>query len=398
MYNICILTPEFPIGGTGNYVYQLALNLTKLFKDDYHVHIITKGFSEYEKWINDNICVYFIKGSLYNITYDPIFFAKVRMKISNFSRQLDIIHVNSPLINDFAIPNSLSIPIITTIHTTLAGEEKSASYDISYLTRNEKILLSLTILLKMLEKRLYERSSRLIAVSEFIKKEVISKYSIQEDKIKVIYNGVDTNFFRPINDAKNILEKFFQIPKEKKIILYLGRFTARKGITLLVRSIPLINHALGEHHRDVVFVFAGFNKNSQIFHLIEDAKRYGNVIFLGRVNRFLLPILYSASYIYVLPSFYEGFPFSILEAQSCSLPVVASNAGGIPEAVEHLRTGIIFPTGNVRKLVDAIVYLVQNERLRNNFGVNARKFVEGSFSWRKIIYQVDNMYKSILGG
>jgi len=137
------------------------------------------------------------------------------IQFSNFSRQLDVIHVNSPLINDFAIPNSLSIPIITTMHTTLAGEEKSASYDIQYLTRN-KNLLSLTILLKMLEKRLYERSGRLIAVSEFIKKEVISKYSIQEDKIKVIYNGVDTNFFRPINDAKNILEKFSRFLKRKR--------------------------------------------------------------------------------------------------------------------------------------------------------------------------------------
>jgi glycosyltransferase involved in cell wall biosynthesis len=163
---------------------------------------------------------------------------------------------------------------------------------------------------------------------------------------ELIFNGVDTDVFCPVEaNAKQDLRRYFKLPLDKPVALFVGRFVEKKGLAVLDRAVRL--------RPDVTWAFAGWGP--------EDPRRLGltNVIVRDDLKGETLAGLYQASDVLVLPSVGEGFPLVIQEALACGQPVVCSTeTAGADRAATHLLDGIELAEGDrdlsARRLVDAV--------------------------------------------
>ncbi|MCK4885392.1 glycosyltransferase family 4 protein [Candidatus Bathyarchaeota archaeon] len=393
--NVCFVTPEyFPIsGGTGAYVYYLSHNLQKL---GHNVHVVARDNHESEKVVN-GIEVHYIKGAGNALTKYWRFARSASKKIEELNKQngFDVIHANLPLVPSFSIPKDASKALVCAVHSTWKGEAIVTKRDNpKNLNPNEKSMLRYNFLLRSYEKKLMKRSDALIAVSKYTVDELTELYGIDEKKIHVIYNGVDVQKFKPRPDRAE-LRREFGLEDKNKIVLFVGRLYHRKGLEILLRSIPPVL----QEFSDVKFVISGKGfkeKEESLRNLAKQLDIEDHVTFMGYVPDEKLPNLYSTSDIFVLPAIYENFPFAILEAQATGLPVISTKVGGIPEFLVDNENGFLIDAGNSAQLTQRVLALLQDPKLAKEMGMRGRKLIEEKFSWRLITSQVIDLYHKLL--
>ena len=389
--NVCFVSPEFfPIsGGTGAYVYYLSRSLQKL---GHNVHVVARHNVDSTEMI-DGVNVNYIKGVGNPLTKYWRFARSASKKLEELN-EFDIVHANLPLVPNFAIPKESAGALISTVHSTWKGEAETIKPGSrGKLNPNEKLMLRFNFLLRSYEKKLMKRSDALIAVSTYTRKELIDLYDVDEEKIHVIYNGVDVQKFKPNRDRVG-LRRELGLDEEQKIILCVGRLYHRKGLTTLLQSISKVVQKFD----NVKFVISGkgFKKNKEnLLRLTEKLKIENSVMFLGYFPDEKLPDLYAASDIFVLPALYENFPFAILEAQSTGLPVISTNVGGIPEFLKDNKNGLLVEPGDPEQLAQKILILLQNPELAEKLGRRGRRLVEEKFAWPLITRQVVDLYRKI---
>ncbi len=393
--NVCFVTPEyFPIsGGTGAYVYYLSHSLQKL---GHNVHVVARDDHESEKVVN-GIYVHYIKGTGNALTRYWRFARSASKKIEELNKQnaFDVIHANLPLVPSFAIPKNASKALVCAVHSTWKGEAIVTKRDNpKNLNPNEKSMLRYNFLLRSYEKKLMNRSDALIAVSKYTVDELTKLYGIAEEKIHVIYNGVDVQKFKPRSNRAE-LRREFGLEEDKKIVLFVGRLYHRKGLEILLRSIPQVL----QEFSDVKFVISGKGfkqKEESLRNLAKQLDIENHVTFMGYVPDEKLPNLYSASDIFVLPAIYENFPFAILEAQATGLPVISTKVGGIPEFLVDNENGFLIDPRDSAQLTQRVLALLQDQKLAKEMGMHGRKLIEDKFSWRLITSQVIDLYHKLL--
>ncbi|MDI6807244.1 MAG: glycosyltransferase family 4 protein, partial [Candidatus Aenigmarchaeota archaeon] len=132
-------------------------------------------------------------------------------------------------------------------------------------------------------------------------------------------------------------------------------------------------------------------------YLIDKYKVRKKVELLGKIPFFKLPEFYSAADLFVLPSLSEGLPKVVLEALACGTPIVATAVSGIPEIIEHEKTGLLVPPTDYLALVNAIKYAIENENGMKKMAKRGRKFIIKNFSWKKAAHTSIEIYKSVTG-
>ncbi|PVX24754.1 MAG: hypothetical protein CW691_06585 [Candidatus Bathyarchaeum sp.] len=393
--NVCFVTPEyFPIsGGTGAYVYYLSHSLQKM---GHNVHVVARDNQDSEKTVN-GIKVHYIKGIGNALTRYWRFARSASKKIKEIDNQngLDIIHANLPLVPSFAIPNNSSKALVCAVHSTWKGEAIVTKKDNpKELNPNEKSMLRFNFVLRSYEKKLMKRSDALIAVSKYTVDELTELYGIDSKKIHVIYNGVDTQRFKPRANRAELRQEF-GLDTKKKIVLFVGRLYHRKGLETLLQSIPPIL----EKERNVKFVISGTGfkqKEESLRNLAKELDIEDYVTFLGYVPDEKLPNLYATSDIFVLPAIYENFPFAILEAQSTALPVISTKVGGIPEFLVDNKNGFLIDPGDPQQLTQKVLALLQDTNRAKEMGELGRKLIEEKLDWNLITNQVIDLYHKLL--
>ena len=393
--NVCFVTPEyFPIsGGTGAYVYYLSHSLQKL---GHNVHVVARHTEDSERTVN-GIKAHYIKGTGNALTRYWRFARSAAKKIEELNRQidLDIIHANLPLVPSFAIPQDSAKALVCAVHSTWKGEAIVTKRDNpKELNPNEKMMLRFNRVLRRYETQLMNRSDALIAVSKYTVGELTDLYGIEEEKIHVIYNGVDINKFKPRPDRAE-LRRTFGLDEKKKTVLFVGRLYHRKGLETLLHSIPPVL----QQFSDVQFAISGTGYKKKEQSLRDLAKQLDiedTVKFLGYVPDEKLPELYSASDIFVLPAIYENFPFAILEAQATALPVISTKVGGIPEFLVDNKNGFLIDPGDQTQLTQKTLTLLQDPKRAEEMGRHGRKLIEEQLAWRLITKQVIDLYHKLL--
>jgi len=394
--NVCFVTPEyFPIsGGTGAYVFYLSHFLQQM---GHNVHVVARDKQDSEGKVN-GIKVHYISGVGNALTRYWKFARSASKKIKQLNKEIgfDIIHANLPLVPSFAIPKDCAKAIVCAVHSTWKGEAIVTKNDNpKELNPNEKAMLRFNSVLRSYEKKLMNNSDALIAVSKYTVNELTDLYGISIDKIHVIYNGVDIQKFKPRPNKKELRDQF-GLEHNKKIVLFVGRLYHRKGLEPLLRSIPPVL----EQFSNVTFAISGTGfkeKEESLKNLAKELNIEKDVKFLGYVTDEMLPELYSASDIFVLPAIYENFPFAILEAQSTALPVISTNVGGIPEFLENEKNGFLIEPGDEPMLTQKLLALLQNPDLVKKMGDLGRKMIEEQLSWDIITNQVIDLYHKLLG-
>jgi glycosyltransferase involved in cell wall biosynthesis len=195
--------------------------------------------------------------------------------------------------------------------------------------------------------------------------------------VKVIPNSVDIDDYKTSkNSDKNELPPYeFQ----RKIILYVGRLLAMKGVEILIEAIPRI--LMDANKADFLFIFAG---PGDVMQYVEKVKKMGverHCLFLGPLSRESTIQLMGAAELVVVPSFLENCPYVVLESMACGTPVVASKVGGIPEIIDSNYNGLLVEPGSNEALADSISRILKDRSLRNLLSERAKEKIAKNFSW-----------------
>jgi len=225
----------------------------------------------------------------------------------------------------------------------------------------------------------------------------VNKRIIDKDRVFYIGNGVDINKFNINNNNDNWLEKRkeFGIDSEAKLICFIGRIVREKGIVDLIYAFENILNDLPE----AILLIIGDNEanerdlkaKDEVDFLINKFNIKENVIFAGYRNN--IRDLLAMANVFVLPSYREGMPRSIIEAMAMSKAVVATNIRGCREEVINGKTGYLVPVKNPRKLADAILKILKNEKLASKMGQNGRVKVETEFNEEFVLEKQINKIK-----
>ena len=181
---------------------------------------------------------------------------------------------------------------------------------------------------------------------------------VPDEKIAVIPNGIDFSEYAVLPPRGSFKRKF-GIKNEEKIVLYLGRLHKIKGVDILVKAFTNVIENLD----DVRLVVVGPDDGSLdgLQTLVKDMNVGNKVIFTGPLYGLEKIKAYVDSEVYVLPSRYETFPMTVLEAYACGKPVIASNVGGLKDLVINGETGLLVEPGNKEQLAKNILYLLNDK-------------------------------------
>lgn len=202
-------------------------------------------------------------------------------------------------------------------------------------------------------------SKKIITISQFSKKEIISYYQIKTDKIEVIYNGIDKQFTKKENQ------------NTEKYILGVSSLDYRKNFKGLIEAFNQISNP------ELKFYIIG-SDNGAFKSMIKGM--YNNVHFLGRVSDEELVQYYSNALIFIYPSFYEGFGFPPLEAMACGTPVICSNITSLPEVGGDAV--VYCDPYNIQDIKEKIELVLNDASLQEELKVKGLERAQ-SFSWDK---------------
>ena len=365
--NILQITPEFPprCGGIGYYVFYLSKELTRR---GHKVQVLIRG-KENCHYLFENISVKEIDV----IGHPPFNLNIFKKKIETILNDMapNIIHIHStsmPVIN-------YGCPIVVTSHWCM-----KAGVPIFYRPIKDLEAFYKNIFLPFYDyntRRVVKNCDKLTAVSGSIKEEFIKYYKKEAD---VIYNAVDTERF-----------VFKDLPKED-CLLFVGALRRGKGIFDLLD----VAESLRKSHPNVTIKIAGNGaQKNEVKEEIRERK-LTSVKMLGALSHDQLVSYYNRSKVFVLPTYYEGLPTTILEAMSCQLPVVASNVSGIPDVINEGVDGYMVSPGNIQGYYDRIVELLKDSEKQRLFGAAGRKKVLENFTWPRIAKGIVKIYEELL--
>lgn len=227
----------------------------------------------------------------------------------------------------------------------------------------------------------------IVALTEIERKQLL-RLGVEQNRIRVIPNGIDLAAYSDL-PSKDSFKKKNRV--SNTLILYAGRIDVRKGCEVLVESVAFAQKRLGT----CTLAFAGPDWGSREYLQRLAASRNVRAIFVGNLPREDLKEALVACDVFVLPSFEESFPTSILEAMICGAPVIATAVGGIPSLVHSEDTGLLVRPGQVSEIGDAIGRIVEDKALSIRLVSNARRFAS-EYSIDRTVSQLENFYRDIL--
>ena len=361
-------------GGSG----VVATELGKALADHGHeVHFITYSQPARLDFFSENLFYHEVTVSKYPLfDYPPYELALASKLVDVVSyEQLDILHVH------YAIPhasaaymakqilasNGIHIPVVTTLHgtdITLVGKD-----------RTYKPVVTFSI----------NQSDGVTAVSQDLKNDTCKFFEIQKD-IKVIPNFIDLNRFQ--HKAQNHF-KIAIAPHEEKIIVHTSNFRKVKRVPDVVKIFAKIVEKI-----PAKLLLAGDGpERSEVEQLVRELNLKDSVRFLGKLDA--VEEILSVSDLFLLPSETESFGLAALEAMACKLPVISSNAGGIPELNIDGVTGFLNEVGDIDGMAANAIHILENQERLDAFKARALAHAK-TFDIALIMPQYEAFYQEII--
>lgn len=233
---------------------------------------------------------------------------------------------------------------------------------------------------------------------------VISDYMreihrISEIKPKIIPHGLILNEYE-IKESKKELRGELDILDDEFVILCVGKFVPRKNFDLILKAIKLIKDLI-PNIKIKCFLIGFGPETDNLKKLVNELAISNCTEFLGKVGDLTRNKYYKLSDIFIMPSVklknsIEGFGIVFLEANYYNLPTIGAYSGGIVEAVEHNKSGLLVKPNDVNDLKDKILYLYKNKEIRERMGAYGHKRVVKKYNWNYIIDEYINYFKEII--
>ncbi|WP_305064351.1 glycosyltransferase family 4 protein [Methanococcoides sp.] len=370
--NIGILSYEYPpnfFGGVGIHVGELTRSLA-IGNDQ--VHVFTSNVQESNEQLVRNVCVHWPPELHYQASND---FSAVYKKILTninvaamvkkqyLTGSLDLLHSHGGLIQLAATlsKQSTQLPLVMTAHSIDVNRTKPDGLSV------------------MMEKNVVGMVDRFIAVSKSIQEELEQTFEIETDRITIIPNGVDTETFK-LQNADDLKRRYKL--DDRFVVLFVGRNDPQKGVKYLVDAVRRLQKDIPE----IMLVLVG---QPDIYH-----DKY--ILCLPHVGKHELIKLYSLSDAFVLPSIYEPFGIVLTEAMACETACIGSRVGGIPDIIDHNRTGLLVEPESGASIAEAIDRLYSDPERRCMMAKRGRERVISSFDWQNIAKKTGEVYQQAL--
>lgn len=230
----------------------------------------------------------------------------------------------------------------------------------------------------------FYKAKRIISVNNFNKKWE-ELYGADPEKIEVIYNGIDENLFIPREKPEHL--------KNKPTVVALARIFELKDVITMIKSCAVVK----EQIPNVEFLIYGDDQavpeyTKECLALIKDLYLEDNFKLMGPKQD--PHLLFSEGDVSVLTSISEGFPYTVIESMACGIPVVATDVGGVKEALDE-GSGFLCKPKDSQEIGERIVQLLQDKELRLKMGKHARKRVVDNFTVDNFIEQYEKVYSNV---
>jgi N-acetyl-alpha-D-glucosaminyl L-malate synthase BshA len=361
-------------GGSG----VLATELGKALADKGHqVHFITYQQPVRLNEFNANIFYHEVRVTTYPLFDYPPYetaLASAMVDVIN-NHQLDLLHVH------YAIPHASAaymakkiveadgryIPVITTLHgtdITLVGKDKTFAPVVAFSIN---------------------QSDAITAVSQNLKDETFRTFRIEKD-IRVIYNFVDTNRFRkkPIDAFRRVIA-----PNGERILMHASNFRKIKRVQDVVRIFEIVRETLPSK---LLFVGDG-PERSEAESLCRELDIVDDVRFVGKQEQ--MEEILAVADLFLLTSEYESFGLAALEAMAAGVPVVSTNAGGLPEISINGETGFLDDIGDIHAMSAHAIQILADDKTLQQFKANAVAHAK-NFDIHRIVPQYEALYNRFL--
>lgn len=370
--------------GVGHYTYQLIRYLLEIDHENEYVIFFDASVRQKDvrKFTQKNVKIVFYPFSDYK-KYLPGVYNEILASAILSRENLDILHVTS---TEVQIPATYRGRVVLTVH------------DLGVLKTPESYKKVVRLQAKTMKRFIIKKADHIIAVSRTIADDVINIYNIASEMIDVIHSGLDKRFFIEGENCngKNTPKKF---GITKKYILFLGTIEPSKNITRLLHAFSLFKEDRIKKSRrelcDYQMLIAGKPGwlAGDIKHMVRDLQLVKDVKFSGYIiGDELVPLFKNAEF-FVLPSLYEGFGTTILEAFATSTPAIITNAGSAPE-IANGAARLVNPI-DTKEIAQAMIEFASDEELRDNFRqkglIRAR-----DFDWKKTARETLDIYKKIV--
>ncbi len=398
-------------GGQGIYLFYLTRELARMGHD---VHVIAgapypalsedvtvHNIRDYSYWtyhhykkdfiFNREPWSYFHPVNFYEFASTRVtlssllanFSVRAYFKLRELSKEhrFDIVHDNQTLSYGVWAMHASGFPLVATIHHPLSYDMRNALRQArSTYEKARRILWSPWIMQEVVAKRL----DRVIVVSETSRRDVEEAFKLPPEKVRTVYNGIDTDTFRPLPGVE----------REPDRLLYVGNSEDRnKGTRYLLEALNLLKDDLDFR---VTFVDNEKHQLKLAPRLVNEYGLNSRIDFTGRIPTDELVRHYNTAKLFVTSSVHEGFGLPLAEAMSCGAPVLGTSIGAYEEIVQHGKNGWLVPPRDPRALADAIRMLWNDRALRERLAAGGRQRVLETFNWRKAAEETLAVYEEML--
>jgi N-acetyl-alpha-D-glucosaminyl L-malate synthase BshA len=359
------------VGGSGAVAAELGKQLARRGHD---IHVISYRLPFRLGELQQNICFHEVDISTYPLFEYPPHDLALAVKMAEATREhgLELFHVH------YAIPHAIAgflaqqmlgpgAPrMVTTLHgtdITIVGQDRSF-FEITRFG--------------------IERSDAVTAVSEFLGRMTAAEFQVP-GRIDVIPNFVDLERYTRVRGDR----AGYAAPGQK-VLLHVSNFRPVKRVLDVVRIFERVRREV-----DAVLLMVGEGPERSSAQAL--ARRLGlaeSLRFLG--TRQDIEDVAALADVFLLPSELESFGLSALEAMAAGVPVVGSDAGGLPEVVKHAESGYLLPVGDVEGMASRTIEILRDDERRREMGEAARHRVQSLFDAERVVSQYEAVYSRVL--
>jgi len=366
-------------GGSGVVASELGIELAKV---GHEVHVMSYALPFRLEGYTERIYYHEIEVSSYPLFKYPPFTLSAACKMIEIAEthRLDVIHVHyaipwaicAHLAREVMVSDGMqNLKVVTTLHgtdITLVGSEP----EFFKMTRHGIL-----------------RSDGVTAVSQYLKNETRKTFNV-ECPIDVIHNFIDPDRFKPYTEGGGPCNRKVLAPDGEKLLIHVSNFRPVKNIPDVIKTFALLR-------KNVKTRLLMVGEGPELAGARALARKLGvqkDVIFMGK-QQSVEDILACAD-LFILPSSYESFGLSALEAMSCGLPVIATDAGGLSEVVTAGVDGWLCSVGDTACMAERATDLLSNDARRATMSAAARKKAVDQFNISRIVPQYEALYQRVL--
>ena len=233
---------------------------------------------------------------------------------------------------------------------------------------------------------------RVLAISEPVQQHLIKDFGYPPEKVALIHSGVDLESFQATTDSIRQKRKVELKIGADPVIGVIARLSDVKGLDVLISAMPEVIQKITNAR---LLIIGEGKEEAALKQLTASLKLDDHVRFFPVVNR--TPEMLFLFDCFVMPSLQEGLGLSIMEAQACALPVIASRVGGIPSLITHGKTGWLVEPRNPKELAQKIIYVLEHRVEAETVGIAAREFIQNNFSSNEMVEQTLAVYRQTVG-